>query len=247
MKKTKIDWCDSTWNPVTGCLHGCPYCYAKKICQRFGKHYPDHSYIAMRHPPLHIVDHRFDDTPYPYSFEPTFHSYRLNEYDNVRGKNIFVCSMADLFGPWVPDDWIYDVLKKCRSNKQNNYFFLTKNPKRYACVPCQKNLWYGTTITCNDNVKNIKYLPAFSNTFVSMEPLQEDVAQTDLSLSDHVRWVIVGAETGNKKDKILPDKKWIEHIVQQCRKNHIPVFLKESLADIWQEPLIQEFPNFKKG
>lgn len=80
-----------------------------------------------------------------------------------------------------------------------------------------------------------------------MEPLQEDVAQTDLSLSDHVRWVIVGAETGNKKDKILPDKKWIEHIVQQCRENHIPVFLKESLADIWQEPLIQEFPNFKKG
>lgn len=29
--KTKIDWCDSTWNPVTGCLHGCAYCYARKI------------------------------------------------------------------------------------------------------------------------------------------------------------------------------------------------------------------------
>jgi len=33
--KTKIDWCDSTWNPVTGCLHGCEYCYARKIAQRF--------------------------------------------------------------------------------------------------------------------------------------------------------------------------------------------------------------------
>ena len=34
-KKTKIDWCDSTWNPVTGCLHGCPYCYARGIAERF--------------------------------------------------------------------------------------------------------------------------------------------------------------------------------------------------------------------
>ena len=36
MNKTKIDWCDSTWNPVTGCLHGCKYCYARGIANRFG-------------------------------------------------------------------------------------------------------------------------------------------------------------------------------------------------------------------
>lgn len=36
MNKTKIDWCDSTWNPVTGCLHGCEYCYARDIAHRFG-------------------------------------------------------------------------------------------------------------------------------------------------------------------------------------------------------------------
>lgn len=35
MDKTKIDWCDSTWNPVTGCLHGCEYCYARRIAERF--------------------------------------------------------------------------------------------------------------------------------------------------------------------------------------------------------------------
>lgn len=28
--KTKIDWCDASWNPVTGCLHGCEYCYARQ-------------------------------------------------------------------------------------------------------------------------------------------------------------------------------------------------------------------------
>jgi len=36
MNKTKIDWCDRSWNPVTGCLHGCSYCYARRIAQRFG-------------------------------------------------------------------------------------------------------------------------------------------------------------------------------------------------------------------
>lgn len=35
MDKTKIEWCDSTWNPVTGCLHGCEYCYARQIAERF--------------------------------------------------------------------------------------------------------------------------------------------------------------------------------------------------------------------
>lgn len=35
-RKTKIDWADSTWNPVTGCRHSCEYCYARKIAERFG-------------------------------------------------------------------------------------------------------------------------------------------------------------------------------------------------------------------
>ena len=35
MEKTKIEWTDSTWNPVTGCCHKCPYCYARNIARRF--------------------------------------------------------------------------------------------------------------------------------------------------------------------------------------------------------------------
>ena len=33
--KTKIEWCSHTWNPVTGCRHGCEYCYAQRIVSRF--------------------------------------------------------------------------------------------------------------------------------------------------------------------------------------------------------------------
>lgn len=36
MDKTKIEWADATWNPVTGCFHKCEYCYARRIARRFG-------------------------------------------------------------------------------------------------------------------------------------------------------------------------------------------------------------------
>lgn len=35
MNKSGIEWCDHTWNPITGCRHGCSYCYADKMSLRF--------------------------------------------------------------------------------------------------------------------------------------------------------------------------------------------------------------------
>lgn len=249
MNKTKIDWCDSTWNPVTGCRHGCEYCYAKRITDWFGKNYPDLSYSAVKDG-LHVLDTKFDDTPYPYGFEPTFHAYRLGDYVNDKGKNIFVCSMADLFGEWVPDAWIQEVFEACGKAPQHNYLFLTKNVKRYCKndggygVPVAKNMWHGTSITKWDDVSRFDYLPAFCNTFVSIEPLLEDIKPGKCNIMfRQVDWFIIGAETGRRKDKVVPDRKWIEDIVNECRKNRKPVFMKSSLAPIWEEPLIQEFPE----
>ena len=50
MEKTKIDWCDSSWNPVTGCLHSCKYCYARSIANRFsggGEKWTDDELIEL--------------------------------------------------------------------------------------------------------------------------------------------------------------------------------------------------------
>jgi hypothetical protein len=33
-----------------------------------------------------------------------------------------------------------------------------------------------------------------------------------------------------------------ENIVNSCREHNVPVFMKNSLAKIWGEPLIQEYP-----
>lgn len=244
MDKTKIDWCDSTWNPVTGCLHGCEYCYARGIANRFGfgAYEPDINERVL----LEMPTSAGKKVPYPFNFEPTFHKYRLDEYANKKGRNIFVCSMADLFGGWVPDDWISDTFNACESAPQHNYLFLTKNAGRYVKygVPMADNMWYGVSITKESDMHVFNSLPAGCNTFVSIEPILEDLQVKEYNVMfRQVDWVIIGAETGRRKGKVIPKRKWIEDIVDGCRKTEVPVFMKSSLADIWGEPLIQEFPE----
>ena len=241
MNKTKIDWCDSTWNPVTGCLHRCEYCYARGIANRFGfgAYEPNIDERVLIEPAISGGK----KVPYPFNFEPTFHKYRLNEYQNKKGRNIFVCSMADLFGDWVPDEWIEEALKACEKAPQHNYLFLTKNPERYEKILDRympPNMWFGWSQTGPAGNKCDFTTHHSIKTFISIEPLLEPFKEFHIRGVD---WVIIGAETGRRKDKVAPERKWIEDIVNKCREGNIPVFMKSSLADIWGEPLIQEFPE----
>lgn len=241
MEKTKIDWCDSTWNPVTGCLHGCTYCYAKSIADRFGAGWQTTSGN------LPVLDTAAISTrgkePYPYNFTPAFHRYRLNEYANKKGRNIFVCSMADLFGDWVPNEWIQEVFAACYAAPQHNYLFLTKNPRRYEKLLDRYmpgNMWFGWSQTGPLGSKILFTTHHSVKTFISIEPLLEPFEKFCIRGVD---WVIIGAETGRRKDKVIPERKWIEDILYECKENEIPVFMKSSLAEIWGEPLVQEFPK----
>lgn len=263
MEKSKIDWCDSTWNPITGCLHGCEYCYARGIAKRFSDYDGGFCLTSKEHndgdvfQPLFVLEEkrykhinnakpRFE--PYPFGFEPTFHKYRLNDYINKKGRNIFVCSMADLFGKWVPDSWIKEVFKACEKAQQHNYLFLTKNQKRYIELSKKGLLpskhWYGYSVTKQSDLWEFHHADdcTVKNLFVSIEPILEAISPGFCSHcpSD---WVIIGAETGRRKDKVVPKREWIERIVMECEYSNIPVFMKSSLADIWGKPLIQEFPK----
>ena len=169
MEKTRIDWADSTWNPVTGCRHECEYCYARRMVNRFGG-----SAESAPTDELHVLDEPYyaDPSgwiakdgeslfrPWPFGFDPTFHRYRLNDYTAKKGRNIFVCSMADLFGEWVPYRWIAEVMEACEAGPQHNYMFLTKNPARYielaytlfgTIMPRKGNFWYGSTVTTEND------------------------------------------------------------------------------------------------
>lgn len=193
MNKTKIEWTDYTWNPVTGCQHGCPYCYARKIAMRFDGH-----------------------------FNPTFHEKRLTGKMPKAPSKIFVCSMADLFGDWVPDEWVIKVLKVARQNPQHIFQFLTKNPKLYSEFQdlFTDNMWFGTTIDTSEmalyRLKQLEKVKGYK--FISFEPLLGDMTGMDLSKID---LVIIGQMTG--QGAIKAKTEWIESI------KHHNIFYKSNL------------------
>ena len=263
VNKSKIEWCDHTYNPITGCRHGCHYCYAKTMADRFSGNVRKNKMAKDNYTVLRPADGKCDlyilDEPmknetgsqlvYPFGFEPTLHRYRFANLDKLKnGNNIFVGAMADVFGDWVPDEWIDEVIRECEKRPQHNYLFLTKNPQRYQRYGLPKgndNMWFGTSITTIADMYRIDYLPAGCKTFLSIEPLIEDIEpETCDALGRDVDWVIIGAETGRRKGKILPTRDWITRIVLVADAAGIPVFMKDSLIEIvGEENMRREFPE----
>lgn len=269
--KTKIDWADATWNPVTGCLRGCEYCYARRIAERFGSNQmPIFTDYPVLDKPVRSVG--FDGEkiqPYPFDFTPTFHRYKLDTPHHwKKPRTIFVCSMADLFGEWVPDEWIREVFEACEAAPQHRYIFLTKNPARLCKMasafrleqwnkkhdrphpqtkefagtmplPMHDNWWFGSTL---DNANATRFDGRFRwNTFTNIEPLMEYM-NVGLGSFGGDKWVIIGAETGNRKGKVIPKREWVENILNAARITRMKVFMKESLRDLMGDDFRQEFP-----
>lgn len=263
MRNSKIEWCDSTWNPVTGCRHECPYCYARRMAGRFAGYDPCYSAGFTFHFGNYELaenerKYKHSDggdgkpgrkvaAPYPFGFEPTMHHYRLNQPQKWKApQTIFVCSMADLFGKWVPESWIQAVFEACDKAPHHRYLFLTKNPGRYCelanagKLPKRDNFWYGSTV---DSMKSVCYNGRFGdNTFVSIEPLTE---RMDVGLGSFGgdRWIIIGAETGQRKEKVVPEKEWVDTICAAADLTRAAVFMKDSLIPIvGEENMRRELP-----
>ena len=215
-----VDWAKWTWNPVTGCLHKCPYCYARDIANRFN----------------------------PYKFEPHFWLERLaaphntkipKSKENEPGiRNVFTVSMGDLFGDWVPLSWIEQIFYIIRKNTQWNFILLTKNPKRYAEFTFPRNCWIGATADTQEradialdvfgklNVPNIKFL--------SCEPLSEDISLGSTVLSRFpsipIDWLIIGGRSKSTgMPAMQPKWEWVETLLGQARDFSIPIYFKQNL------------------
>lgn len=165
--------------------------------------------------------------------------------------------MADLFGPWVPDSWIEEVFAACEKAPQHIYLFLTKNPKRYCDLedagkfPIKENMWYGASITNAAQmelaVDAFGELPGKTKTFFSIEPILENIAASKgwaiVGNGNYANWVILGAETGHRKEKVVPEREWIEKIALDCDMDGIPLFMKDSLIPIiGEDNMRREFP-----
>jgi protein gp37 len=206
-----IAWCDYTWSTITGCLHGCKFgpnktpCYAEVIAERFR-----------------------GSKAFPKGFDPQFHPNRLSDPEKVkRPSRIFVCSMSDLFGSWVPDEWIEKTLESITKYHWHTFQLLTKAPWNVLNWKFPDNVWLGATITGglgqeDKRLECVKNFPARVR-FLSCEPMEGPV---DVSKANP-HWVIIGSATG--KGAFQPKAEWVQEIEYYCNKNGIPVFHKDNL------------------
>jgi len=123
-----------TWNPITGCLHNCVYCWAKDYAKRL-------ALMGVEPYKTHV-------------FKPAFAEWRLKRKFG-KGSFIFVSDMGDMWGEWVPKVWIDKVLDAIRSKPGTKFLFLTKNPKRYRDFQEKftENMMLGATIETNRDYK----------------------------------------------------------------------------------------------
>lgn len=220
MNRTKIEWTDFSWNPITGCLHDCWYCYAKKLADR--------GFIKN-------------------DFKPTFYPERLKEpWERKKPSKIFVCSVADLFASWTPKKWRDAVLASVLHCPIKHQFqLLTKDPQLIPPVKFPNNVWIGVTVSTQQETWRIRELRenAFGNMlFVSFEPL------LGLTIPDlnGIQWVIVGKLTGSKRIKLKSI--WVDNIVSIAKLLDIPVFMKKNLRPEYTGKYwCQEFPESGVG
>jgi protein gp37 len=230
MNKTKIEWCDYTWNPFTGCTpvsDGCKNCYAAAMAKRF---WGDRKFSDVR---VNEKALRRDKFPTP-------------------DKSIFVCSMSDFFNVKnIPmEDHIYALKRIWQA--QNTFFILTKRSremvhimgKAYEMYPPKDNIFLG--ITAEDHWNYTDRFPDLQKikkmgyrTFLSFEPLLESVDTAFGCYKKHLPdWVIVGQETGPKARTCK--QWWVQDIIDDADKNGIPVFTKKVPEGVEER---REFPE----
>lgn len=234
-----IEWCTHTWNPVSGCQHNCRWempdgtiaeCYAETVAEGVAQH------------------------AYPHGFEHHYWSpERLNEPLKLKAPaKIFLDSMSDLMGHWVPDGEINAVFDVCREAHWHTFQLLTKNAPRLTQFRIPHNVWvgvsappsqmFGKPLSADQQTRMVKRqleaLHALSNPvrWMSIEPLSFDIAP--LLQGAYLEWVVIGAASNGRKT-YQPDSRWVTNLLRTLDLQGTRVFFKGNLD--WT-PWREEFP-----
>lgn len=211
MKSSRIEWTESTWNPVTGCTKvspGCTHCYAERFALRLK---------AMGQP------------NYTRGFTLTLHPHMIEAPLKWKSpKTIFVNSMSDLFHPDVPDAFIFKIFEVMNQANWHNFQVLTKRSHRLKQIARKlnwsDNIWMGVSIESDKYLHRIDDLRATyaQIKFLSLEPLLGPLPSLELGGID---WVIVGGEAGPGARPM--SESWVLSIRDQCHSAAVPFFFKQ--------------------
>ena len=208
---SKIEWTETTWNPVTGCTKistGCQNCYAYTLAKRLK---------AMSNP------------RYINGFDITLHYDLLDKPLSWKSpRKIFVNSMSDLFHEDIPVEFIEKVFATMNKASWHTFQVLTKrseNLKKLSpSLKWSENIWMGVTVESFSEkyrIDDLKETKAKIK-FLSLEPLLSSLGKIDLS---NIDWVIVGGESGPKARPMNID--WVREIRDQCIEQKTPFFFKQ--------------------
>jgi protein gp37 len=210
-QKSRIEWTETTWNPVTGCTKlspGCQNCYAEILARRLkamGSQNYQNGFNVTCHPAMLAVP-------------PTWRKPRL----------VFVNSMSDLFHDNVPESFIQEIYAVMAESKEHTFQVLTKRAERLAALapklPWPTNIWAGVTVENSSFTHRIDLLRTAPATvrFLSLEPLLGSIPNLNLA---GIHWVIAGGESGPKARPM--DKAWVRDIRDQCIAAQVPFFFKQ--------------------
>jgi len=210
-QKSKIEWTESTWNPVTGCTKisiGCQNCYAERIALR-----------------LKAAGSR----NYANGFRVTLHPHVLKiPLHWKQPHTIFVNSMSDLFHRDVSLDFILKIFDVMCQASHHKFQVLTKRSLRLLQLsrklPWPQNVWMGVTVEnadCTFRMDHLRQTPAAIK-FISFEPLLAPIPNIGL---EGIDWVIVGGESGPGARPML--REWAVDIREQCLAAGVPFFFKQ--------------------
>ena len=210
-QKTKIEWTESTWNPVTGCdklSAGCENCYASRLANRLKK---------------------MGNAKYANGFKLSLHDSCLNDpYSWKKPMMIFVNSMSDLFHKDVPLEYIQKIFDVMNNNPRHVFQVLTKRAERLTYVADKvvwsENIWLGVTVEndiCKGRISYLQNVPAKTK-FISFEPLLNDVGMLNM---DKIDWAIIGGESGWKARPM--QEEWVINIKNQCEQQGVLFYFKQ--------------------
>lgn len=232
IRKT-IGYADYSWNPITGCLRGCEYCYARRIAERFT---PRDEQAVINIQDQFWVAH--SGHAFPFGWELTYYPHRLAEPRKLKQPSrIFVADMADLWGSWVPE-WIQWLVERATLDAPwHIYLFLTKSPAYYP-RGMEPNWWAGATVEHAGLLKRVEDLRRVEgHRWLSIEPILGPIPEEALQ---GIEWVVVGAQTGPGAQR--PQREWVQDLYGACHRWDIPIYMKGNLRRLWPGELVQEVP-----
>ena len=209
--RSKIEWTELTWNPVTGCTkisHGCKYCYAQRM--------------SMRLQAMGLEK-------YKNGFSVAVHESTLDKPLRLHQPHlIFVNSMSDLFHKSVSSEFIEAVFDVMNRASQHTFQVLTKRPRRVVQLgerlSWTPNIWLGTSIESDQWLGRLAQLKETNAKvkFLSLEPLLGPLSSLRL---EGIDWVIVGGESGPHARPM--EESWVREIRDNCLKSNVPFFFKQ--------------------